>query len=127
MAAQTGQVGEEAVARWLRENGYVILDRNYHSRYGEIDIIARDETYLVFVEVKTRDAARKAEPQEAVTASKQRKLIQTALLYLQTKPEFQNFQPRFDVAGVTVAGTDVKTVRYFAGAFGLDCEGGEFF
>ena len=51
MAAQTGQVGEEAVARWLWENGYVILDRNYHSRYGEIDIIARDETYLVFVEV----------------------------------------------------------------------------
>ena len=93
-----GELGEVLAARSLRDKGYDILAANYHSRYGEIDIIAADDTYIVFVEVKTRSAGAIATPAAAVTAAKQRKIIQTALLYLADTGV--DLQPRFDVVEV---------------------------
>ena len=127
MVNTSGMAGEQAVTDLLTEAGYTIVARNYHSRWGEIDIIACDEKYIVFVEVKTRRNVRKAEPEEAVTRTKQQKLIQTALAYLQKYPQWQQYQPRFDVAAVTVCGADVQSIRYLTGAFLLDCDQGGFF
>lgn len=119
MNNRSGKIGEDYVRQWLLEKGYVILDVNYHSRFGEIDIIVKDSQYIVFVEVKTRDVVHKGAPLEAVTRIKQKKIVQTALLYLQEHTELQNLQPRFDVAGVITNGQkkQVKEVQYITNAF----------
>ena len=82
MTAETGKAGENCVASWLEERGYEILERNFHSRFGEIDIIAKRGTYIAFVEVKTRAPNSLVSPLEAITAAKQRKLTATAMEYL---------------------------------------------
>ena len=56
MKNQSGKAGEEHIARWLESQGYEILARNFHSRYGEIDIVAQRPPYIAFVEVKPRVA-----------------------------------------------------------------------
>ena len=127
MANSSGAAGEQAVADLLVQSGYTLLARNYHSRWGEIDIIVRDAKYIVFVEVKTRDQARKTEPEEAVTRSKQKKILSTALAYLQEYPQWQELQPRFDVAAVTASGLTVKSIRYLSGVWFPDGEEGGFF
>ena len=96
-----GAVGEVAAARFLREKGYRILSSNYRCRQGEVDIIAAIAQYIVFVEVKTRGQNAMYSPREAVTLAKQRRLIQTALIYLSKYPT--DLQPRFDVVEVVTA------------------------
>lgn len=117
---ETGRRGERAAAAWLREKGYEILEANYRSRYGEIDLVAKDGGFLVFVEVKTRSRRAVALPREAVGPAKQARLIKTALLYLADHP--LGLQPRFDVVEVVTDGTDacrVLQVRHLADAFSL--------
>ena len=93
-----GAAGEVLAARFLREKGYDILTTNYRCRFGEIDIIAVKKPYIAFVEVKTRNENALYTPREAVTLSKQKRLIQTARLYQQQHPT--KHQPRFDVIEV---------------------------
>ena len=115
MAQNTGPAGEDYVARWLEKQGFGIEVRNYHSRFGEIDIIARNSQYIVFVEVKTRESGSMVSAVEAVTMNKQRKILLTAQLYLQKSP--CALQPRFDVAAVTTQHGDPMGLQYFANAF----------
>jgi putative endonuclease len=115
MRSETGKAGENCVACWLEEKGYEILERNFHSRYGEIDIIAKRGTYIAFVEVKTRAPNSLVSPLEAITPAKQRKLTATAMEYLRQNP--CKLQPRFDAAAVCSRG-DVLTVEvYLENAF----------
>ncbi len=93
-----GAAGEVLAARFLRDNGYEILAGNYRTRFGEIDIIAADDEYIVFVEVKSRQEGAYYTPREAVTADKQRRIIKTALLYITHNPDPR--QMRFDVIEV---------------------------
>lgn len=113
-----GQAGEQAVADALERQGYEIVARNYHSRCGEIDIIAEKDGLLAFVEVKARNPRSKGTPAEAVTPAKQKKLIETAMLYLQESQS--GLQPRFDVAEVYFEGKETEKVvriRYIEDAF----------
>jgi putative endonuclease len=112
----SGIIGEDYATDYLVQKGYQILERNYHSRFGEIDIVAKNDQYLVFTEVKTREENYMVSPLEAVTVSKQKKLYKTALIYLQSHPT--QLQPRFDVIGVTT-GTDnaVKSLQHIENAF----------
>jgi len=96
-----GRESEEVAARHLKKNGYKILERNYRTELGEIDIIAKQKKTLVFVEVKARNSNRFGGPKEAVTPKKQLKISMVALLYLK-KTRQSNASARFDV--VTVAG-----------------------
>ncbi len=96
-----GAAGEVLAARYLRDQGYELLGANYRTRFGEIDIIAADGTYIVFVEVKTRAQNSFYAPREAVTAAKQRRIVKTALLFLAQHPT--KLQPRFDVIEVITA------------------------
>ena len=105
-----GAMGEVVAARFLRDKGYSILSSNYRCRLGEIDIIAADKKHLVFAEVKTRRENARYLPREAVTVSKQRKLLQTAAMYMSRFPS--ELQPRFDVIEVvTAADGSVKIVE----------------
>ncbi len=117
MDNRSGKIGEAYVRRLLQEKGYRILESNFHSRYGEIDIIAEDGKYVVFVEVKTRAPGSLVRPLESVTASKRKKIIRTALCYLSAHPT--RLQPRFDTAGLTTdrAGKTVQSVEYIENSF----------
>ena len=111
-----GKRAEEYAVKLLVEQGWQILAVNWHSAYGEIDIIARDGAYICFVEVKARKAHAMVGAAASVTPAKQRKIIQTALLYLQEYN--QDLQPRFDVLAITwdTAGT-VTGWEILKGAF----------
>ena len=113
-----GAMGEILAARFLREKGYTICSSNFRCRLGEIDIIAADKHYLVFAEVKTRREDARYLPREAVTITKQRKLLQTAALYLSRFPT--NLQPRFDVVEVVTAADDsmkIIEINHIIGAY----------
>ena len=105
-----GAVGEILAARFLRDKGYTLLASNYRCRFGEIDIIAADRAYIAFVEVKARSEGALFAPREAVTPSKQRRLLKTASLYLMQHPS--PLQPRVDVIEiVTAAGRPLRVVQ----------------
>lgn len=93
-----GRWGERVVAEDLRRKGWRVVDANYRCRVGELDLVVKNDTYIVFVEVKLRKNDRFAAARAAVTCSKQDKLRAAARLYLQEHPT--GLQPRFDVAEV---------------------------
>ena len=79
---EAGRLGEELAVLMLEDRDYEILSRNYRCRFGEIDIVAKKKGILTFVEVKTRSGDGYGSPAEAVTWSKQQKIRQTALHFL---------------------------------------------
>ncbi len=91
----TGAWGEAVAAEFLRKKHYKIIANGYHSRFGEIDLIARNRKFLFFVEVKLRKSARFAQAMEYVDTRKQDRLRMTASVYLSQNPS--SLQPRFDV------------------------------
>ena len=91
----TGRRGEEFAAEYYRKLGYTVSEMNFHSRYGEIDVIAENEFQIVFCEVKTRSSNTRTNPREAVDLKKQQKLTLTAFKYLE-KTGCEKI-PRFDV------------------------------
>lgn len=86
------------MADWLRARGYELAAAGYHCRFGEVDLIVRNKTYICFVEVKLRRSDRFAQAREFVDRRKQERLRLTAQHYLAEHPE--TLQPRFDVAEV---------------------------
>lgn len=115
-AKRRGNLGEAAVLTWLRERGWHVVETNFRSKFGEIDLIAEDGRYLAFVEVKLRKNADFAAARESVTKAKQRRIRTTALFYLQWHPT--NLQPRFDVAEVYLPeGSISPEITYLENAF----------
>ncbi len=113
-----GAAGETIAARFLREKKYTILAANYRCRFGEVDIIAADRTYIAFVEVKTRCENALYTPREAVTAAKQRRILQTAATYMHYNAVA--LQPRFDVIEVITANDapmQVIEINHIIGAY----------
>lgn len=116
-----GWFGEDFTANYLKKQHYHILERNFHSRFGEIDLIVQRHEIIAFVEVKTRTRGALYSPREAVDFYKMRKCIKTAEYYLLLHPG--NWQPRFDVSEILLDERDDKrqTVvehRYLENAFG---------
>ena len=90
-----GKSGEDFCEEYYRKKGYGIREKNYHSRYGEVDLIAEKENLIVFIEVKTRSEKTVETPSASVTKSKQKKLILTAMKYMENEPV--SVFSRFDV------------------------------
>ena len=112
-----GEFGEREAAIFLSASGYKILAQNFRSKTGEIDIIAAYKDIIVFVEVKTRRNTLFGQPSEAVTYSKQQKLLKTALCYLKliNKPDSAC---RFDVLEVLMPARDDLQINHITNAFG---------
>ncbi|RSX55816.1 endonuclease [Bifidobacterium dolichotidis] len=109
-ARHLGCWGEAAAARWLEHHGWHILDHNWHSRFGELDLVARNEhNELAFIEVKTRRGLMFGSPIEAVGIHKQRNLRRAALQWL-LDPEHRipHGQIRFDVVGVLIQAPRIR-------------------
>lgn len=115
---ETGLWGEELALRYLRRRHYKLVEQNYTCRFGEIDLIVRDRSFIVFVEVKLRKSDRFAAAAEFVDERKQGRLITTAELYLATHET--SLQPRFDVIEIYAPqGCDTKnpTIHHLEDAF----------
>ena len=104
-----GKAQEEMAAQFLKENGYEIIDKNFYCRSGEIDIIAKENGYLVFVEVKFRKDISCGYPQEAVTKHKIEHIINSARYYMLVKGYAENTLCRFDVIGIL--GRDISIIK----------------
>ena len=113
-----GRWGEQQAAEYLRRKGWRIVCMNYAGRFGEIDIIARDRRYLIFVEVKLRKNADFAQAREFVTSAKQRRIGLTARLWLASHPT--ELQPRFDVVEVYAAQGQVQQINHIENAFTVE-------
>jgi len=121
---ETGRIGEKAAANFLRKNKYKILSKNIHISHNEIDIIAEDKKYVVFVEVKTRSIESQANdigiivPSQAVTREKQRRTVTAARSFLSSYKKSR--QPRFDVIEVYLNKETGKVIKinHIINAFG---------
>lgn len=100
-----GDFGEAVARDYLVNNGMVILESNYSAKSGEIDIIAKDDEVLVFVEVKTRSSMQFGYPSEAVNKNKIEHMIKTAEKYIEDTA-FDG-DVRFDIVEVTAKASDV--------------------
>ena len=112
---QLGDHGEDLAAAAMKKQGYKILERNYVTPLGEIDLIARQGKTLVVVEVKTRKTTRFGSPREAVSVTKQQRLRRLADYYLKVK-RLSDTPVRFDVVAITLA-DNVPQVEIIPNAF----------
>lgn len=113
-----GKSGEDRVSSYLRKKGYAVVKRNYQSRFGEIDIIAETDEYIIFVEVKTRSENALVSGEAAVDFFKQKRMIKTAEEFIYKTN--CTLQPRFDVAVVTITekqGKESFSLKYIENAF----------
>ena len=121
---QTGRQGENAACDWLIKNGYTVIKRNYTTQHGEIDIIAEDEKYIVFVEVKYRKnsihLSKYGRPVKAVTKEKKQHILYAAKDYLTKYKPCK--KPRIDVIEIISDthpdGVVSLNIKHYKNAFG---------
>lgn len=116
-----GNLGEKAVKKYITEKGYKVIAENYCIRGGEIDIIAEDGGFLVFIEVKTRKRKLIESAYESVDKRKIMNIVRTAVRYC--TEHNTELQPRFDVAVVCMDDMRRAYIDYIENAFDLsDCD-----
>lgn len=107
---EIGAVFEEAAAQSYKNSGYIIAQRNYRCRYGEIDLIAESKDEVVFAEVKARKQAARFSPSMAVDAKKVRRIKLTALDYLRKSRQLNNTKYRYDIVEVTIIDDNINEI-----------------
>ena len=114
---KTAKIGETFAMEHLLAHGYEILERNYRSPFGEIDLIAQQGKRIVFVEVKTRRSLKFGTPQSAVTLTKQKRISKVALDYLRIDG-LLDFPCRFDVIAVFLSSqSELTKLQHIENAF----------
>lgn len=114
-----GRRGEDLACAELEKRGYVIVDRRFRTRCGELDIVARDGGVLVFVEVRARSSGNFGTPFESVTWKKRQRLSRMAVSYLSLK-RLAGVACRFDVVSI-LEERGTQTVELVRGAFDMEC------
>lgn len=110
---------ESLAQDFLRKKKVKIIDTNFHSRFGEIDIIGlQNKDSLIFVEVRYRKNALFGTPEESVSHSKQQKIIKTAQYYLSLQPKYQAYGIRFDM--IAICGTDKPEINWLQNIISID-------
>lgn len=111
-----GLIGERVACDFITKKNFEVKKTNYYSRFGEIDIIAQTDKYIVFIEVKSRSDNYIVSPVDSITSSKKKKIIRTALVYM-----IENnimLQPRFDVIEVIKSrDCDILSINHIENAF----------
>lgn len=105
-----GSLGEDFACNFLTSKGYKIIERNFRSRFGEIDIVAAKDTKLIFIEVKARRNLKFGCPEEAVTENKIRKISKTAEYYMLLHPD-SNKSLGLEVASILFEGDKPKEIK----------------
>lgn len=109
-----GKKGEALAYSYLKSKGYKIIAKNYKNFLGEIDIIAKDKDYTVFIEVKTRMSRAFGDPLEAIDETKQLKIRRVATMYLKERRQLET-NCRFDM--IAVLGDNIEDIRHIENAF----------
>ena len=112
-----GKLAELKACDYLQKKKYVLLEANYRSRFGEIDLIMQKGKYICFIEVKMRNEKSIAAPSEFVDYHKQKKILTTAQIYLSTNST--DLQPIFDVIEVFTENNKIKSIKHLENAFQL--------
>ena len=111
-----GDAAEERACRHLERSGFTIVERNFRTRGGEIDIVARKGDLLVFVEVRSREVPGFGTPEESVTPAKRRRIVAAARRYLTNVPASSWREARFDV--IAIEGVEnAAVIRHYPAAF----------
>lgn len=105
---------EEKAANYLIRSDYRILERNFRCKTGEIDLIAQDDGYLCFIEVKYRSSSSKGYPAEAITPNKMRRITRTAMFYMLLHKLPENTPCRFDA--VVILDKEISLIKNAFGA-----------
>ena len=116
MPSPTQHIGmqvQHAAKALLESHGLLFVNQNFHTRYGEIDLIMQDQQTIVFVEVRYRKTSGFGDGFASITAKKQRNITQAAYAFLQQKPELQNKQSRFDV----ISASSINQLNWLKNAF----------
>ncbi len=108
---EVGKKGEKAAELFLRKRGYKIIERNFRTPFGELDLIVRDDNVLIFVEVKTRSSEKFGLPEDAITYKKRLHIVRSAFFYLK-KYGLMDCLYRFDIITVMPSG-----IRHYKNAF----------
>ena len=111
-----GDAAEVRACRHLERSGFTIVERNFRTRGGEIDIVALEGDVLVFVEVRSREASGFGTPEESVTPAKRRRIVAAARSYLSNVPPSSWREARFDVIAIEGSG-DAAVLRHYPAAF----------
>ncbi len=111
-----GAEAEETACAFLAASGFRIVERNFRTRGGEIDIVARKGDVLAFVEVRFREGEEFGAPEETVGVAKRRKIAAAAREYIRRIPRDSWMEARFDVVAITGRG-ESAVIRHFPGAF----------
>lgn len=110
---ELGQFGEEAVCEFLVNRGYKIIERNFRTPFGEIDIIAKKQGTIAIVEVKTRKASSSVfRPEDNITQRKQKKLIMLGNFYIASHEAYKDLKWEIDVAAVEVGEDMVPKIQF---------------
>ena len=112
---QFGRQAEELAKTYLMDMGLEFIDSNFHSRYGEIDLIMKEDDILVFVEIKFRGEKSYGNIVESINRAKQRKIVQTSRIYLQKNKIADRMLCRFDV--VFISGRESGGINWIKDAF----------
>jgi len=116
---KTGRLGEDLAEKFLASRGMRVLDRNYRTQHGELDLVCKAGDTLVFVEVKTRKAGSRAAPHQALTQAKRTRLARAAAQYLSATGNW-DAPCRFDLVEVVAPGAPDQALRHIENAFILD-------
>lgn len=104
---ETGHLGEEIGREFLRKKGYKIIDQNYKTKFGEIDLIVRDKKTLVFVEVRTKIGDDLGSPEDSLNREKIKKLIKNAAVYVSRK----DYQKSYRIDAVCIVLEENRTIN----------------
>ena len=116
---KTGKKGETLAEAFLEREGYRIIEKNYRTKCGEIDIIGLDKDCLAFIEVRTGNTERFASPEDSINKRKQNQIAKSALMYIKKK-RLEDQDCRFDVVCVEGVNSGFPKIRLIKNAFELD-------
>ena len=117
---RTGAEYEKRAAEYLKGQGAEIVASNFRCRSGEVDLIFKDDAYLVFAEVKYRTSCRYGDPAEAVDLRKQRTIARVSSFYLLRYGLPQDTPVRFDVLALNAADDELLRIRWIKDAFRIN-------
>ncbi len=106
-----GKQAETLACRYLQQQGLHLIQRNFSCRFGEIDLIMRDQDTLVFIEVRMRSHAHFMHPRDTIDAFKQKKIIKTAIYYLQQQKLTSRMICRFDVIAIEKEDNQLQWIK----------------
>ncbi|GJM06011.1 MAG: UPF0102 protein [marine bacterium B5-7] len=115
-ANHTGKIAEDIAAQYLNKQGLKLLDRNFHCRFGEIDLIGLDEETLTFIEVRYRKNEQFLAVVETIDQHKCRKIITSSEYYLYSHKHYRTHQCRYDVIAIS-GGLNKPVIEWIKNAF----------